>query len=246
MDDAAISFAVLGAVVVLFIWNRFPVELVAIAAALALYATGVLDLQQTLAGFGDPMVVFIAALFVVSEGLDATGVTAWAGQRLIAYAGDSGNRLLVLVMLLCALVTALISINGAVAALLPIVVVAALRLGRPTSQLMLPLAFAAHAGSLLALTGTPVNVIVSEAAENAGQAPFGYFEFSLVGIPLLIGTVLIIVLFGSRLLPQRTPKSMPADLGAHARTLSRPVRRRGAARRVSWGRRRSCSRRARR
>ncbi len=219
MDDAAISFAVLGAVVVGFISNRLPVELVAIGAALALYATGVLGLHATLAGFGDPMVVFIAALFVVSEGLDATGVTAWAGRRLIAFAGEGPNRLVVLVMGLCAVVTALISINGAVAALLPIVVVAAIRLGRPTSQLMLPLAFAAHAGSLLALTGTPVNVIVSEAAENAGQAPFGYLEFSLAGLPLLAGTVAITLLLGPRLLPQRTPKAIPADLGAHARTL---------------------------
>jgi di/tricarboxylate transporter len=219
LADSTISFAVLGAVVVLFVWNRLPVEIVAVAAALALYATGVLDLGQTLAGFGDPMVVFIAALFVVSEGLDATGVTAWAGQRLIALAGESGPRLLVLVMALSAGLTALISINGAVAALLPVVVVAAIRLGRPTSQLLLPLAFAAHAGSLLALTGTPVNVIVSEAATNAGEAPFGYFEFALVGIPLVAGTLAIAALAGPRLLPARSPKAIPADLGAHARTL---------------------------
>ena len=73
-------------------------------------------------------------------------------------------------MLLVALLTALISVNGAVAALLPVVVVLAVRLGRPPSQLLLPLAFAAHAGSLLALTGTPVNVIVSDAAATPASA----------------------------------------------------------------------------
>jgi di/tricarboxylate transporter len=219
VDHATVSFAVLAAVVALFIWNHLPVELVAVAAALALFATGVLELDETLAGFGDPMVIFIAALFVVSEGLDATGVTTWAGAWLIALAGPGGRRLLVAVMAMCALLTALISINGAVAALLPIVVVAAIRLGRPTSQLLLPLAFAAHAGSLLALTGTPVNVIVSEAAENADGEPFAYLEFSLVGVPLVLGTIAITLLFGRRLLPRRTPKALPADLGAHARTL---------------------------
>ena len=84
MSEIAISFAVLAALVVLFVWNRFPVELVAIAGALALYATGILDLTQTLAGFSDPTVLFIASLFVVSEGLDAGGVTTWAGQQLIS------------------------------------------------------------------------------------------------------------------------------------------------------------------
>ena len=119
-------------------------------------------------------------------------------------------------MLLCAGLTALISVNGAVAALLPMVVVMAVRLGRAPSQLLMPLAFAAHAGSMLALTGTPVNVIVSEAAEDAGLGQFGFFEFALVGVPLLVGTIAIVVLFGQRLLPTRTPQSIPADLSEHA------------------------------
>ena len=79
MSDTTLTFLVLGAVVVLFVWNRLPVEAVAVGAALALWATGVLSVNQAIAGFGDSTVVFIAALFVVSEGIDSTGVTAWAG-----------------------------------------------------------------------------------------------------------------------------------------------------------------------
>ena len=189
MSDIAITFAILLAVVLAFVSNRIPVGLVAIGAALALYFTGVLDLTQALAGFGDPAVIFIATLFVVSEGLDATGVTTWAGQELIAQVGDSRTRLIVLMMLLVAGLTALISVNGAVAALLPVIVVIAVRLGRSPSQLLMPLVFGAHAGSMLALTGTPVNVIVNEAAAAAGGRAFGFFEFALVGIPLVVGTI---------------------------------------------------------
>ena len=119
MSDVAITSVIIGAVVVLFVWNRIPVVIVALGTALALWATGVLTLGEALAGLGDPAVIFIASLFVVSAGLDATGVTAWAGQLLIARAGESRTRLLVLVMVLVALLTALISVNGAVAALLP-------------------------------------------------------------------------------------------------------------------------------
>jgi di/tricarboxylate transporter len=219
MSDAAITFAILLGVVVAFISNRIPVGLVAIGASLALYFTGVLDLEQSLAGFADPAVIFIATLFVVSEGLDTTGVTTWAGQLLIARVGDSRTRLIVLMMALVAGLTALISVNGAVAALLPVVVVIAVRLGRSPSQLLMPLVFGAHAGSMLALTGTPVNVIVSEAAADYGGRPFGYFEFALVGIPLVIGTIAIVVLFGERLLPSRSARSIPADLSRHARIL---------------------------
>jgi di/tricarboxylate transporter len=220
MSDIAISFAVLAALVILFVWNRFPVELVAIAGALTLYATGILDLGQTLSGFGDPTVIFIATLFVVSEGLDAGGVTAWAGQRLVSLAGASRTRLLVLMMLLVACLTALISVNGAVAALLPVVVVTAIRLGQQPSRLLLPLVFAAHAGSLLALTGTPVNVLVANAAADAGAGAFGFFEFTLVGIPLLAATVAVVVVFGRRLVPERTARMLPPDLSRHAHTLA--------------------------
>jgi di/tricarboxylate transporter len=215
----AIVFTVLGAAVALFAWNRLPVEIVAVGSALALAATGVLEVDQALAGFGDPTVIFIGALFVVSTALDATGVTAWAGQQLIRLAGDDTRRLLLFTMLLSAALTAVISVNGAVAALLPMVVVMAVRLGLPTSQLMMPLAFAAHAGSMLALTGTPVNVLISDAADGAGADRFGFFEFALVGVPLLLLVVAITLIFGSRLLPERTPSSLPPDLSAHARTL---------------------------
>ena len=205
MADSTIVFLVLAGVVVLFVSNRLPVEIVAFGTALSLWATDVLDINQALAGFGDPTVLFIAALFVVSEALDATGVTARAGQELVARAGDSHRRLLVLMMLMCAFLTALISVNGAVAALVPVVVLTAVKLRTPSSQLMMPLAFAAHAGSLLALTGSPVNVLVSEAAKDAGSDYFGFFEFTLVGVPLLVGTIVIVTLLGSRLLPHRTP-----------------------------------------
>ena len=83
----------------------------------------------------------------------------------------------------------------------------------------MPLAFAAHAGSLLVLTASPVNVIVSEAADDAGVGRFGFFEFALVGVPLVAGTVAIVVLFGERLLPDRTPRATTRDFSAHARTL---------------------------
>ncbi len=219
MDPITATLVILGLAVLAFVSNRVPLVVVAVGVALALYFTGVLTLPEALAGFGDPTVLFIASLFVVSEALDATGVTAWTGQRVIARAGKSRSALLVVISLLVAGVTAVISINGAVAALLPLVIVVAARSGIATSKILMPLAFAAHAGSLIFLTGTPVNPIVSDLAAGNGGRPFGYFEFALVGIPLLVLTILVIVLFGDRLLPTRTGAAMPTDLARHARLL---------------------------
>jgi di/tricarboxylate transporter len=219
VTDIWIVFAIIVAIIGLFMWDRFPVIAVCMAAALALYATGILTLQQSLSGFGDPAVIFIATLFVVSAGLELAGVTVWAGQLLIRQAGESRTRLIVLMMLFVGVLSALISVNGAVAALLPVVVVMAIRLGRSPAQLLMPLVFGAHAGSQLMLTGTPVNVLIADASVDAGNAGFGYFEFAWVGIPIVAGCVAIVVFFGERLLPNRTSKSLPPDLSQHAKTL---------------------------
>jgi di/tricarboxylate transporter len=222
MDPVIVTALIIAAAIVLFVWNRLPVIVVAVATALALWATGILTLPQALAGFGDPAVLFIAALFVVSAALERTGVTAWAGQGLSALAETGGAlRVTVALMLLVALLAALISVTGAAAALLPVALVTALRLGMPASRLLMPVVFAGHAGSMLALTGSPVNVLVAAAAEATGRGRIGFFDFTLVGLPLLAGTMLVLLAAAPRLLPAREGGTMAADLSAHAGTLAR-------------------------
>ena len=207
------------AAIALFTWNRLPVVVVAIGAALALWASGVVTLEQAFAGFGDRAALFVACLFIVSAALERTGVTAWAGQYLIAKAGTGQTRLLVIIMVAGGCLSALISGSGAVAALMPVAVMAAVRLRQSPSQLLMPLAFAGHAGANLLLTGAPKNILVSEALEDAGLKGFAFAEFALVGLPLLAGTIVIILLLGKRLLPQQSSARLPADFSRHALTL---------------------------
>jgi di/tricarboxylate transporter len=221
MSDLTITLLILVLAVVVFVWNRIPVGIVALGVALALWATGILTLEQTFAGFGSPTLVLIASLFVVAEGLDAAGISTWAGQQVIAHAGESQTRLLIYTMLTGALLSALITPNGAAAALIPMVVVLAVRMGQPPSRLLMPLAFSAHAGSLLVLTGTPINVLVSQAAIDAGFSGFRFFEFARVGIPLVLGTILLVAFLGPRLLPERTAKTLPRDLSRLPQALLR-------------------------
>ncbi|MCA9862196.1 MAG: anion permease, partial [Thermomicrobiales bacterium] len=212
MNDITITLSILLGAIVLFVWNRLPVATVALLVALSLWATGVLTMQEIFEGFGSPTIILIAALFVVAEGLDAAGLTTWAGQLLVQHAGGSRVRLIVFTMLIGAVLSALITPNGSVAALFPMCVVLAVRLGMSPAQLLMPLAFSAHAGSLLVLTGSPVNVLVLEAGLSSGQRSLGFFEFALVGIPLLIGAILVVVLFGERLLPSRPARTFTRDL----------------------------------
>jgi di/tricarboxylate transporter len=220
LRDSEVIFAIIAVVIGLFIWGRLPVMLVALMVPLALFFSGILSVSQAFSGFGDTVIIFISSLFIVAAGLEASGVTAWVGQWLSRVVGSSPFKLSLFTLLIAALLSPLISQSGAVAALVPVVILLALRMGKAPSQFLMPLAFASAAGSKLALTGTAKNVLVSDAAFDAGYGSFGFFEFAWVGVPLLAGTVLIVVFLGRRLLPERKPANLPEDFGQHARTLT--------------------------
>ena len=219
MSDQTITLLILAVSVVVFVWNRLPVGIVALGVALALWATDVLTLEQSVAGFGTPTVILIAALFVVAEGLDAAGITTWAGQLVVRHAGDSQSRFIVLIMVVVAVLAAVITTTGAVAALYPMIVVLAVRMGRSPSKYLMPVAFAGHAGSMLVLTGSAVTLLISEASHDAGGERFGFLELALLGVPLLVGTILVTVLFGDRLLPDREARTFSRDLSQLPETL---------------------------
>ena len=212
MNDSTIVFAVIIGALGLFIWNKIPAVIVAIGVSLTLFFTGVLTGPEVLAGLGDPTVILIAGLFVVGAGLEASGVTTWAGQVLVEKSAGSKTRAFLLLCLLAGLACATISVNGTVAALLPMVIVVALRLNEPTSQLLLPLCFAAHSATMLTLLGAPLNIIASSMAKEAGYGGIGFFEFAVAGLPIFIGSVIIMLLTKRFLLPHRNGASLPPTL----------------------------------
>lgn len=219
MSDAGIVFTVIVGALALFIWNRVPAVAISIGVSLVLFFSGILTGQQVVAGLGDPTVILIAALFVVATGLEASGVTAWAGQVLVKRAKGSVNRAFLLLMLLAAVACATISVNATVAALLPVAIVVAYQLRLPTSQVLLPMCFAAHSATMLTLLGAPLNVISSNMADDAGYGGIGFFEFAVAGVPILIGSMAIMFFTRRFLLPERSGESLPADFSAHAQTL---------------------------
>jgi di/tricarboxylate transporter len=212
--EIALTFAILAVTIALLIWDRVRPELVALLMVLALMAGGLLGLPEALAGFSDATVIMIAALYVVGEGLSRTGVTAWLGQILLQLAGSKPLRLLAVLMAGTAVLSAFISNTGTVASLMPAVTAAAWSVGSLPSQYLMPLAFAANAGGLLTLTGTPPNIVIANTLADAGLQPFGYFEYGLIGLPLLAAAVAYMVLLGRRLLPMRQVGQAPLDLAA--------------------------------
>ena len=219
MNDIALTLSIIGLAMVLFAWNRIPAIVVAIGAALALYFTGVLTMPEALTGFGDPVVILMAALLAIAVAVEVSGVGAWAGQLLLRRSGGNEKMLIASLMLIAAVFSGLIGMNGAVAAMVPVTVIIAVRTGTAPSLLMIPLALACLKGAKLTLLGSPVNVIAATQAETSGAGHFNFFAWALLGIPQLLGAILIVIWWGDKLLPVRQSESMPADFSGHAATL---------------------------
>jgi len=181
-----LTFVILGLTILLFSINRWPMELVALISLAALLLGGLVSVEEALAGFGNPTVITIAALFVIGGGLFHTGVADWIAQRLLRLAGPSYKRLLLIIVAGTAVLSAFLSNTGTVAVLLPAVVSASRQIGVRPASLLLPMAFAAQLGGLLTLVGTPPNIVLSNTLAEQGSQPFSFFEIGMLGVPVLI------------------------------------------------------------
>lgn len=178
--------ALLATAVGLFVANRPRMDVVALLVMVALPLSGILSVQESLAGFADPNVILIAALFVIGEGLVRTGVAYRIGEWLTRRAGSSETRLLVLLMLAVAGLGSVMSSTGVVAIFIPVVLSIAARLHVSPRRLMMPLSFAGLISGMLTLVATAPNVVVHSELVREGSKGFGFFSFTPFGLVVLV------------------------------------------------------------
>lgn len=175
--------------VILFVRNRPRMDVVALIMLVALPLTGVLSMQEALAGFSDPSVIVIAALFVVGEGLVRTGIANQMGEGLIKHSGNSEIRLITLLMVTVAGLGSVMSSTGVVAIFIPVVLSIASRLNIHPSRLMMPLSFAGLISGMLTLVATPPNMVVHSELVRHGHEGFSFLAFTPIGLVILaLGT----------------------------------------------------------
>ena len=196
--DITLQFVLVAVAVVLFATDRVRPDLVAVGIILVLMLSGQLSPAESLAGFSNSLVLMIAGLFIVGEGLARTGIAHALGEMLVKRAGGSETRLLVNLMLVVALLSAFMSSTGAVAVFIPVTMTLARSTGTPVARLLMPMAFASLLGGMLTLIGTPPNLAVSTELERTSGQPFGFFDFTPLGLVALIGCTIWVVLVGRR------------------------------------------------
>ncbi|WP_392336791.1 SLC13 family permease [Loktanella salsilacus] len=195
-------FAILVAMMGLFLWGRFRHDVVALMALLACVIAGLVPSGVAFAGFGHPAVITVACVLVLSQGLRSTGAVDWLARSILPRDAGRITTLLALIGLGAAL-SGFMNNVGAMALLMPIAVQLSARLDLAPGQILMPLAFGTILGGMTTLVGTPPNLIVSGFREEAGLGQFAMFDFAPVGIAVATLGVLFVALIGWRLVPAR-------------------------------------------
>jgi di/tricarboxylate transporter len=175
----------LGAAIVMFAINRPRVDAVALIAMVALPFTGVITVNEAIAGFANPNIVLIGAMFVIGEALARTGVARRIGDWLATRGGDNPWRQLAILMLAVGLLGSVMSSTGVVAMFIPVVMRIASRTGAAPSQLMMPMAYAALISGMLTLVATSPNLVINYELIRHGADGFNFFSFTPFGLPIL-------------------------------------------------------------
>ena len=213
--EMGLVLAILFIAFVLLVSEKVRMDVVALMVLAGLFLSGLVTDVQALSGFSSPAVVTVWAVFILSGGLARTGVANILGNQVSKLAGSSEVRMIAVIMLTAGVMSAFLNNVGVAALLLPVVMDLARRTGTAPSRLLMPLAYGALLGGLTTLIGTPPNILVNQAVVGFGFAPFGFFDYALVGIPVMLAGIAFMVLVGRHLLPKRdiTKETAEADLG---------------------------------
>jgi di/tricarboxylate transporter len=205
--EQTIVFATLLLALGLFIWGRIRHDFVAVIALLILVVAGIVDPATAFSGFGHPAVITVAAVLIIGQGLDRSGLVDWLGT-LTARVGSNHVVQVLVLSSMVALASAFMNNVGALAIFMPVAIQLARKNGHSPSYLLMPIAFASLLGGMTTLIGTPPNIIIAAFRGQETGVPFGMFDFSPVGAAVTTVGVAFIAFVGWRLLPHReTPKS---------------------------------------
>jgi len=208
----ALLLVIIVVAMILFSWERLPTDVTAMGILLVLILTGLLPPEQAFAGFASDTAVMIFGLLVLTTTLVHTGVSEMAGRQLLKLTGKNAERLLAIIMVTAAVLSAFISNTATTALFVPITLTLARRLKLNASKLLMPLAFAAILASSVTLISSSTNLVISGILQQHDMLPLGMFELTLVGVPIALVGLAYMQFIGRHIIPNRSAEEAPAEV----------------------------------
>ena len=194
------AFAIIVAMLALFIWDRFRYDLVAVLCLLAATLFGVVPAEKAFHGFSNPVIIIIAAVLVISKAVSRSGILDAVMRRALKNVQSASLQVGILTACVTFL-SAFMKNVGTLGIFMPIAIQVARRSKRSPSIYLMPLAFGSLIGGTITLIGTSPNLLIATVRQDLGREPFRLFDFAWVGLPLSCIAVVFLSI-GWRLLPK--------------------------------------------
>lgn len=202
---AVVTLLILAATMYGFVSERLAPDVTALLALLALLLTGVLTPYEAFSGFSHPATISVAAVLVLSAGVERTGALTYIARRLLTPIGNSELTLTMVVMVIISSISAFVNNTAAVAVFIPVVIEVCRRTAASPSRVLMPMSHAATFGGMCTLIGTSTNLVAHEFARSNGLRGFSMFELGKVGIPMLVAGFAYMLFVGRKFLPRTQP-----------------------------------------
>lgn len=209
--DATLVMGIVVGAMALFASGRMRVDLVALCVLASLLILRLITPSQALHGLANPATATVAAMFVLSAGLTRTGLVQWLARQIDRLAGKSELRLIVVLSLAIAALSAFIVNTATVAIFIPVAIVLANARNVSASRVLMPLSFASQFGGVCTLIGTSTNILVSTIAVTSGMRAFGLFEFAPLGLVMVAAGTAYMAFVARFILPKREGEVQRVD-----------------------------------
>ena len=202
----AITIIILVISAIFFMSGKVRSDIVALGALISLILLGILTPEEALSGFSNSVIIMMVGLFVVGGAIFQTGLAKMISSRILKLAGNSEQKLLLLIILVTSGIGAFISNTGTVALMMPIIVSMAVGTNINVSRLLMPLAFASSMGGMMTLIGTPPNLVINNTLTDAGYDSLTFFSFTPVGIVSVLTGIIVLMPLSKRFLTKKQSK----------------------------------------
>ncbi len=204
MSPTATLVVLLAGVLVLLVWPPVRIEVTALATIAALALTGIVSPADAFSGLSSPATVTVAAMLVLSAGVERSGAMDTLAARLVRLAEGGETRLLIALLVPTAVLSAFVNNTPIVALMIPVTLALARRTGIAPSRVLLPVSYVSILAGTCTLVGTSTNILVDSLHREHGGPGFGMFEFAALGVLYLVVGGAYVLLVGPRVLPRRT------------------------------------------
>lgn len=201
--QATLTCMIFAVTVILLIWQKVNMVILGALIPAVLAAFGLIDASKAFMEFGNTTIVFFMGLVVIGEAFFNTGLAGFIGGKIIDFLGKNEKGLLLGTGIVAGGISAFMNDTGSTACLMPIVSSMAEKANVHKSKLLMALAYFASLGGTITLVGTTPHIVANGILKDMDLREFGFFEYTKIGLPLLIMGMLYMCFIGTKLLPAK-------------------------------------------